>query len=232
MAELKNIDEYLKGDVDLKKVDYLVVKSGDANFFQVSGGAHFFKVDGTNNTIYKLWLDNSGKLVSEDAKGHKDVVAYVDGTKIQLVYGRHTDPYKGLTQPVTIPLPDSSNAQKELLEAFKGFANTWFNNLYVPRVKEISVDVVEVTPEVKVTSLTGLPSSLTLKVGNKGTLTPTFVPDNATNKEVEYSVTGGVGLTLKGNAYEATGAGTPKIVAKAKGGDDVSVTIPVTITTL
>ena len=141
MAELKNIDDYLKGSVDLTKVDYLVVESGDANFFQVSGGAHFFGVDSTNKSIYKLWLDSTGKLVSEDAAGHKDVVAYVDSNKIQFVYGRHTDPYNGLTQPVTIPLKDGSDAQKELLVAFKGFASTWFNNLYVPRVEDISVNV-------------------------------------------------------------------------------------------
>lgn len=146
MAELQKINDYLAGDVNLNDIDYIVVKAGDANFFQVTGGAHFFGVDGDNNSIYNLWLDSDGKLVSEDANGHKDVVAYIDNNKLQVVYGRHTDPYNGLSQPVAVTLDGTEDKGKSLLNAFKGYADTWFNNLYVPRVKEISVEVA-VTPE-------------------------------------------------------------------------------------
>lgn len=229
MAELQKINDYLAGDVNLNDIDYIVVKAGDANFFQVTGGAHFFGVDGDNNLIYNLWLDSDGKLVSEDANGHKDVVAYIDNNKLQVVYGRHTDPYNGLSQPVTVTLDGTEDKGKSLLNAFKGYADTWFNNLFVPRVKEISVEVAVAAPDVKVTSLTGLPSSLTLKVGDNGSLSATVVPDNATNKDVEYTVSG-TGITLTGNNYVATGEGTPTIVATAKGGDNVTVSIPVTIT--
>lgn len=229
MAELQKINDYLAGDVNLNDIDYIVVKAGDANFFQVTGGAHFFGVDGDNNSIYNLWLDSDGKFVSEDANSHKDVVAYIDNNKLQVVYGRHTDPYNGLSQPVTVTLDGTEDKGKSLLNAFKGYADTWFNNLFVPRVKEISVEVAVAAPDVKVTSLTGLPASLTLKVGDNGSLSATVVPDNATNKDVEYTVSG-TGITLTGNNYVATGEGTPTIVATAKGGDNVTVSIPVTIT--
>lgn len=235
MAELKNIDDYLKGSVDLTKVDYLVVESGDANFFQVSGGAHFFGVDSTNKSIYKLWLDSTGKLVSEDAAGHKDVVAYVDSNKIQFVYGRHTDPYNGLAQPVTIPLKDGSDAQKELLVAFKGFASTWFNNLYVPRVEDISVNVAVAAPDVKLTSFSLDKTSISGKVGDTVTVNLiNFVPSNATNKSVTSAVEDSTvaPFTNSGNAYTFTLAkeGTTAAHWVAKDGSGAKADISITVT--
>lgn len=231
MAELKNIDDYLAGDVDLSKVDYIVVKSGDANFFQVTGGAHFFGVDSTNNSIYKLWLDETGKLVSEDANGHKQVVAYTDGNKVQVIYGRHTDPYNGLTQPVSIDLEHGSDASKSLLNAFKGFAGTWFNNLYVPRVKDISVDVVVSTGnvEVPVESLSLDKTANEIKVGDSATAVVTIAPDNATNKSVAWESTDTSVLTVDNNGkYTGVKAGTANVSATSPNGKTALLTVTVT----
>lgn len=185
MAELQKINDYLAGDVNLKDIDYIVVKAGDANFFQVTGGAHFFGVDEDNNSIYNLWLDSDGKFVSEDANGHKDVVAYIDNNKLQVVYGRHTDPYNGLSQPVTVTLDGTEDKGKSLLNAFKGYADTWFNNLYVPRVKEISVEVAVTPAPVLMTSFSLDKSEITGKVGDVIKVNAhDILPGNTSKKDI------------------------------------------------
>lgn len=145
MSEVKKIDEYLAGTVALADIEQIEVKAGDANFFQVSGGSHFFKVDATNKTINALWLDSTGKLV-DNVDGKPRVVAFVRDGKVFAILDRHTDPYNGLSQPKKVEIPTGGDDAKALLEVFKKFATTWFNNLYVPRVEDIEITVKTATP--------------------------------------------------------------------------------------
>lgn len=151
MSEVKKIDEYLAGKVVLADIEQIEVKAGDANFFQVSGGSHFFKVDATNKTINAMWLDSTGKLVDNVDGGKPRVVAFVRDGKAFAILDRHTDPYNGLSQPKEVKIPSGADEAKVLLTVFKEFATTWFNNLYVPRVDDIKISVKTV-PTVQVTS--------------------------------------------------------------------------------
>lgn len=145
MSELKKIDDYLAGAVDLAGIEYIEVKAGDANFFKVSGGSHFFKVDPVAKSIYIMWVGADGTLVDNE-DGKRKVFAYVDGEKVMAVLDRHTEPYQGLSQPKIVEIPTGADAGKALLETFKGVAATWFNNLYLPTVKDIEISVATVPP--------------------------------------------------------------------------------------
>lgn len=250
MAELKNINDYLAGDVNLKDIDYIVVKAGDANFFQVTGGAHFFGVDGDNNSIYNLWLDANGKFVSEDANGHKDIVAYIDNNKLQVVYGRHTDPYNGLSQPVTVTLDGTEDKGKSLLNAFKGYADTWFNNLFVPRVEDISVEVAVGSGEKLVTAISLDKQSISGKVGDIIDVAPYVTPADADNKllsisspvdangknyytvEPAFTIDGNSSFKVKLEVPTPDGETVYLVASSVDNGEDkaVKVSIPVTIT--
>ncbi|MDR0891301.1 MAG: Ig domain-containing protein [Mediterranea sp.] len=89
---------------------------------------------------------------------------------------------------------------------------------------------VTVTPtKIEVTSVTLTPITLTLIVGEAGTLTATIAPDNATDKSLTWSSSNtDVATVDKDGKVTAVTAGTATITAKSK--NDKASTCEVTIT--
>ncbi len=87
------------------------------------------------------------------------------------------------------------------------------------------------TQTVAVESVSLSASTLTLDIGEESTLTATVSPDNATNKEVTWSVSPAGIVTVEGGKVTAVAAGTATVTATAGGKSancTVTVNVPVT----
>ncbi|MBR1868851.1 MAG: Ig-like domain-containing protein [Bacteroidales bacterium] len=74
---------------------------------------------------------------------------------------------------------------------------------------------------VPVTGISIEPSSLTLSIGDKGVLTATITPANATDKSITWASMDGSVITAPNGEYTAKGEGTTVIVVYALGGNGV-----------
>ncbi len=89
----------------------------------------------------------------------------------------------------------------------------------------------EVTVTQPVTKITLDKTSLNLSVGNSETLTATVKPDNASDKEVNWTSTNTKVATVDANGLvKAVGAGSATITATAADGSGVKATCKVTVT--
>lgn len=83
---------------------------------------------------------------------------------------------------------------------------------------------------VAVTGINLSASSSSIKVGESTTLTATVQPENATNKDVEWSSSDNSIATVSGGTVTGVKAGSATITAKAKGGN-YSASCSITVTT-
>lgn len=93
-----------------------------------------------------------------------------------------------------------------------------------------TLNVKEVINEVKATSISIYPSSVTLNVGEQKRFLPTVYPANTTNKQVRWSSTNKNVATVDANGnVVAKGAGTATITATAVDGSGVTGNATVTV---
>ena len=84
---------------------------------------------------------------------------------------------------------------------------------------------------VKVTSVTFDATSRTLNVGDNFTIKATVLPDNATNKALNWTTDNAAVATVSNGVVTAKTAGTAKITATAADGSGISATCDVTVIT-
>ena len=90
--------------------------------------------------------------------------------------------------------------------------------------EELNPDGPDPTPTppapttISVSSVSISPSSLTLTEGDKETLSATVLPDNATDKTIEWSTSDATVASVNGGIVTAVKAGTATITVKTKDG--------------
>ena len=89
-------------------------------------------------------------------------------------------------------------------------------------------DTLEITVVVSVASIT-ISNAATMNVGDAADLACTVAPEDATNKEVEWSSSDATVLEVADGKVKALKAGTAKLVATAKDGSEVKAELEVTV---
>lgn len=194
---------------------FLVVETLSDGYTGTVNGHYNYEVvtKGEDYEIYPtLWNNEKAQFVKAD-----EMVVYTNGDTVFYVTRTTKDPYNHAVISELI-VEEGMDKDKRTLQAFRLFADDLFSignyNVFLTH----QIDVVDSPNNVKVESVSLDKESGTLYVGDTVDLTATVLPENATVKDVTFSVVPeGIAIVT------ATGA-KATVTAKVKGSTNVIVT--------
>lgn len=194
---------------------FLVVETLSDGYTGTVNGHYNYEVvtKGEDYEIYPtLWNNEKAQFVKAD-----EMVVYTNGDTVFYVTRTTKDPYNHAVISELI-VEEGMDKDKRTLQAFRLFADDLFSignyNVFLTH----QIDVVDSPNNVKVESVSLDKESGTLYVGDTVELTATVLPENATVKDVTFSVVPeGIAIVT------ATGA-KATVTAKVKGSANVIVT--------
>lgn len=194
---------------------FLVVETLSDGYTGTVNGHYNYEVvtKGEDYEIYPtLWNNEKAQFVKAD-----EMVVYTNGDTVFYVTRTTKDPYNHAVISELI-VEEGMDKDKRTLQAFQLFADDLFSignyNVFLTH----QIDVVDSPNNVKVESVSLDKESGTLYVGDTVDLTATVLPENATVKDVTFSVVPeGIAIVT------ATGA-KATVTAKVKGSANVIVT--------
>lgn len=211
--KLKNkagtVDTYTKG-IGAHEPSTIVYNVEGYKKFVAEIGACSHHVDGTDGK----------KAVGADEKAHFVVSGSADNTTYTELYSNEALTPRTGAEHIDINIPDDVKYLK--LECRNKEGNATLHTCWANAKVYDSVAVADITLDKE---------SLSLKTGEKATLTPTFNPTNATNKEVVWeSEDDSVATVNENGEIEAVGVGETEITVKSKADDTITDSCIVTVT--
>lgn len=114
----KTLEDLLRAEtVTLPK--YLVVKTDANEFRHITNGQEVFRIDG-----HKVWNqknDEAGKLVDNK------VILSVEDSRVDYIANENSEPYVGLTNPVSVAVEAGADKDRLVLQYFKEFVKGRFS---------------------------------------------------------------------------------------------------------
>ncbi|UPW35397.1 virion protein 4 [Enterococcus phage vB_OCPT_Bop] len=194
---------------------FLVVETLSDGYTGTVNGHYNYEVvtKGEDYEIYPtLWNNEKAQFVKAD-----EMVVYTNGDTVFYVTRTTKDPYNHAVISELI-VEEGMDKDKRTLQAFRLFADDLFSignyNVFLTH----QIDVVDSPNNVKVESVSLDKESGTLYVGDTVELTATVLPENATVKDVTFSVVPEGIATVTATGAKAT------VTAKVKGSANVIVT--------
>lgn len=194
---------------------FLVVETLSDGYTGTVNGHYNYEVvtKGEDYEIYPtLWNNEKAQFVKAD-----EMVVYTNGDTVFYVTRTTKDPYNHAVISELI-VEEGMDKDKRTLQAFRLFADDLFSignyNVFLTH----QIDVVDSPNNVKVESVSLDKESGTLYVGDTVDLTATVLPENATVKDVTFSVVPEGIATVTATGAKAT------VTAKVKGSANVIVT--------
>lgn len=194
---------------------FLVVETLSDGYTGTVNGHYNYEVvtKGEDYEIYPtLWNNEKAQFVKAD-----EMVVYTNGDTVFYVTRTTKDPYNHAIISELI-VEEGMDKDKRTLQAFRLFADDLFSignyNVFLTH----QIDVVDSPNNVKVESVSLDKESGTLYVGDTVDLTATVLPENATVKDVTFSVVPEGIATVTATGAKAT------VTAKVKGSANVIVT--------
>ena len=194
---------------------FLVVETLSDGYTGTVNGHYNYEVvtKGEDYEIYPtLWNNEKAQFVKAD-----EMVVYTNGDTVFYVTRTIKDPYNHAVISELI-VEEGMDKDKRTLQAFQLFADDLFSignyNVFLTH----QIDVVDSPSNVKVESVSLDKESGTLYVGDTVELTATVLPENATVKDVTFSVVPEGIATVTATGAKAT------VTARVKGSANVIVT--------
>lgn len=194
---------------------FLVVETLSDGYTGTVNGHYNYEVvtKGEDYEIYPtLWNNEKAQFVKAD-----EMVVYTNGDTVFYVTRTTKDPYNHAVISELI-VEEGMDKDKRTLQAFQLFADDLFSignyNVFLTH----QIDVVDSPNNVKVESVSLDKESGTLYVDDTVELTATVLPENATVKDVTFSVVPEGIATVTATSAKAT------VTAKVKGSANVIVT--------
>ncbi|AYJ73527.1 major tail protein [Enterococcus phage EfV12-phi1] len=194
---------------------FLVVETLSDGYTGIVNGHYNYEVvtKGEDYEIYPtLWNNEKAQFVKAN-----EMVVYTNGDTVFYVTRTTKDPYNHAVISELI-VEEGMDKDKRTLQAFRLFADDLFSignyNVFLTH----QIDVVDSPNNVKVESVSLDKESGTLYVGDTVELTATVLPENATVKDVTFSVVPEGIATVTATGAKAT------VTAKVKGSTNVIVT--------
>lgn len=194
---------------------FLVVETLSDGYTGTVNGHYNYEVviKGEDYEIYPtLWNNEKAQFVKAN-----EMVVYTNGDTVFYVTRTTKDPYNHAVISELI-VEEGMDKDKRTLQAFQLFADDLFSignyNVFLTH----QIDVVDSPNNVKVESVSLDKESGTLYVGDTVELTATVLPENATFKDVTFSVVPEGIATVTATGAKAT------VTAKVKGSANVIVT--------
>ena len=194
---------------------FLVVETLSDGYTGTVNGHYNYEVvtKGEDYEIYPtLWNNEKAQFVKAD-----EMVVYTNGDTVFYVTRTTKDPYNHAVISELI-VEEGMDKDKRTLQAFQLFADDLFSignyNVFLTH----QIDVVDSPSNVKVESVSLDKESGTLYVDDTVELTATVLPENATVKDVTFSVVPEGIATVTATGAKAT------VTAKVKGSANVIVT--------
>lgn len=194
---------------------FLVVETLSDGYTGTVNGHYNYEVvtKGEDYEIYPtLWNNEKAQFVKAD-----EMVVYTNGDTVFYVTRTTKDPYNHAVISELI-VEEGMDKDKRTLQAFQLFADDLFSignyNVFLTH----QIDVVDSPNNVKVESVSLDKESGTLYVGDTVELTATVLPENATVKDVTFSVVPEGTATVTATGAKAT------VTARVKGSTNVIVT--------
>ena len=194
---------------------FLVVETLSDGYTGTVNGHYNYEVvtKGEDYEIYPtLWNNEKAQFVKAD-----EMVVYTNGDTVFYVTRTTKDPYNHAVISELI-VEEGMDKDKRTLQAFRLFADDLFSignyNVFLTH----QIDVVDSPNNVKVESVSLDKESGTLYVGDTVELTATVLPENATVKDVTFSVVPEGIATVTATGAKAT------VTARVKGSANVIVT--------
>lgn len=194
---------------------FLVVETLSDGYTGTVNGHYNYEVvtKGEDYEIYPtLWNNEKAQFVKAD-----EMVVYTNGDTVFYVTRTTKDPYNHAVISELI-VEEGMDKDKRTLQAFQLFADDLFSignyNVFLTH----QIDVVDSPNNVKVESVSLDKESGTLYVGDTVELTATVLPENATVKDVTFSVVPEGIATVTATGAKAT------VTARVKGSTNVIVT--------
>lgn len=194
---------------------FLVVETLSDGYTGTVNGHYNYEVvtKGEDYEIYPtLWNNEKAQFVKAD-----EMVVYTNGDTVFYVTRTTKDPYNHAVISELI-VEEGMDKDKRILQAFQLFADDLFSignyNVFLTH----QIDVVDSPNNVKVESVSLDKESGTLYVNDTVELTATVLPENATVKDVTFSVVPEGIATVTATGAKAT------VTAKVKGSTNVIVT--------
>jgi len=194
---------------------FLVVETLSDGYTGTVNGHYNYEVvtKGEDYEIYPtLWNNEKAQFVKAD-----EMVVYTNGDTVFYVTRTTKDPYNHAVISELI-VEEGMDKDKRTLQAFQLFADDLFSignyNVFLTH----QIDVVDSPNNVKVESVSLDKESGTLYVNDTVELTATVLPENATVKDVTFSVVPEGIATVTATGAKAT------VTAKVKGSANVIVT--------
>lgn len=194
---------------------FLVVETLSDGYTGTVNGHYNYEVvtKGEDYEIYPtLWNNEKAQFVKAD-----EMVVYTNGDTVFYVTRTTKDPYNHAVISELI-VEEGMDKDKRTLQAFRLFADDLFSignyNVFLTH----QIDVVDSPNNVKVESVSLDKESGTLYVGDTVELIATVLPENATVKDVTFSVVPEGIATVTATGAKAT------VTAKVKGSANVIVT--------
>lgn len=194
---------------------FLVVETLSDGYTGTVNGHYNYEVvtRGEDYEIYPtLWNNEKAQFVKAD-----EMVVYTNGDTVFYVTRTTKDPYNHAVISELI-VEEGMDKDKRTLQAFRLFADDLFSignyNVFLTH----QIDVVDSPNNVKVESVSLDKESGTLYVDDTVELTATVLPENATVKDVTFSVVPEGIATVTATGAKAT------VTAKVKGSANVIVT--------
>ncbi|QDB71497.1 major tail protein [Enterococcus phage vB_OCPT_Ben] len=186
---------------------FLVVETLSDGYTGTVNGHYNYEVvtKGEDYEIYPtLWNNEKAQFVKAD-----EMVVYTNGDTVFYVTRTTKDPYNHAVISELI-VEEGMDKDKRTLQAFRLFADDLFSignyNVFLTH----QIDVVDSPNNVKVESVSLDKESGTLYVGDTVELTATVLPENATVKDVTFSVVPEGIATVTATGAKATVAVTVK----------------------
>lgn len=194
---------------------FLVVETLSDGYTGTVNGHYNYEVvtNGEDYEIYPtLWNNEKAQFVKAD-----EMVVYTNGDTVFYVTRTTKDPYNHAVISELI-VEEGMDKDKRTLQAFRLFADDLFSignyNVFLTH----QIDVVDSPNNVKVESVSLDKESGTLYVGDTVELTATVLPENATVKDVTFSVVPEGIATVTATGAKVT------VTARVKGSTNVIVT--------
>lgn len=194
---------------------FLVVETLSDGYTGTVNGHYNYEVvtKGEDYEIYPtLWNNEKAQFVKAD-----EMVVYTNGDTVFYVTRTTKDPYNHAVISELI-VEEGMDKDKRTLQAFRLFADDLFSignyNVFLTH----QIDVVDSPNNVKVESVSLDKESGTLYVGDTVELTANVLPENATVKDVTFSVVPEGIATVTATGAKAT------VTARVKGSANVIVT--------
>lgn len=194
---------------------FLVVETLSDGYTGTVNGHYNYEVvtKGEDYEIYPtLWNNEKAQFVKAD-----EMVVYTNGDTVFYVTRTTKDPYNHAVISELI-VEEGMDKDKRTLQAFQLFADDLFSignyNVFLTH----QIDVVDSPNNVKVESVSLDKESGTLYVGDTVELTANVLPENATVKDVTFSVVPEGIATVTATGAKAT------VTARVKGSANVIVT--------